>query len=411
MAKRPHQKRGVSRREFLKTGLVGSAALLVSSACSFATPSDAETSFSLPGRPTSSPTPTQMLLRPTRAPTPTQTLPTPTRARTKVSIVRIDATIAEAVYKAIELLGGFEGVLEDKHTIMLKPNLVADFAHCTTNPEVVFALAQFMQDIGKKVCIGEGSAVASGFNLVGGGSCVTNNPKTLDDMQDYVFKALGYADMAEELDIPLINLNSGPMTEVMVPNYLAYEVLTIHESLTEIDLLCSVPMMKTHYMATVSLGMKNLIGLYPASVYGTVRSRVHQHAWDLGSEGVAFEIVDMVGANKLGLTVIDASTSMEGQGPSQGDLLQTNLIIAGTNPLATDMVAAAVMGFDISQIPQFYWANAANMEPQDLSGIDVRGLTIEDAWDEPFVPAELHTWPDESWMYDPCPDLTPFPTP
>jgi uncharacterized protein (DUF362 family) len=157
--------------------------------------------------------------------------------------------------------------------------------------------------------------------------------------------------------------------------------------------------------------MKNLIGLYPGCVYGTVRSRVHEHAWKAGSEGVAFEILDMVSANKLGLTVIDASTSMEGQGPSQGNLLPTNLIIAGANPLATDMVAAAVMGFDVSQIPQFVWANVLHMGPKDLTGIDVRGVAVQDAWKGSFTPAELHTWPDESWMYDPCADLTPFPTP
>jgi hypothetical protein len=64
MTECPHQRRRVSRREFLKTGLVGSAALLVSSACSFAAPSDAESSFFLPDRPTCSPTPTQMFPTP-----------------------------------------------------------------------------------------------------------------------------------------------------------------------------------------------------------------------------------------------------------------------------------------------------------------------------------------------------------
>ena len=80
-------------------------------------------------------------------------------------------------------------------------------------------------------------------------------------------------------------------------------------------------MMKTHTLATVTLGMKNLIGLYPGTVYQTVRAGVHDHAADAGSPGVAFEILDMVRANKLGLVVIDGSTAMEGNGPSDGVLV------------------------------------------------------------------------------------------
>jgi uncharacterized protein (DUF362 family) len=64
------------------------------------------------------------------------------------------------------------------------------------------------------------------------------------------------------LDAPLVNLHTGEMVDVEVPGGLAYQRLTIHRSLTEIDLLCSVPMMKTHTLASVTPGMKNLIGLY-----------------------------------------------------------------------------------------------------------------------------------------------------
>ncbi len=53
------------------------------------------------------------------------------------------------------------------------------------------------------------------------------------------------------------------------------------------------------------------------------------------------------------MVVIDGSTGMEGNGPTVGDLVKTNLIIAGTNPLATDMVAAHIMGFDKTEVPTF----------------------------------------------------------
>ena len=149
-----------------------------------------------------------------------------------------------------------------------------------------------------------------------------------------------------------------------------------HRSLTEIDMLCSVPMMKTHMLGGVTLGMKNLIGLYPGEVYGSVRSLVHDQGAKEESSGVAGVVVDMVRANKLGLVVIDGSMAMEGNGPYSGELVQMDLIIAGTNPLATDMVAAGIMGFSPGEIPTFQWANRAGMAPRGLTQIEIRGETI-----------------------------------
>ncbi len=122
--------------------------------------------------------------------------------------------------------------------------------------------------------------------------------------------------------------------------------------------------------------MKNLIGVYPGSVYYSVRSFLHDRAAEKNSPGIAYEIVDMARASKLGLTVIDASTAMEGNGPSEGEVVKMNLIIAGTNPLATDMVAANIMGFEPQEIPTFNWAAKVGMKPSKLDDIEVRGETI-----------------------------------
>jgi uncharacterized protein (DUF362 family) len=124
--------------------------------------------------------------------------------------------------------------------------------------------------------------------------------------------------------------------------------------------------------------MKNLIGLYPGTVYYSVRSWLHKHAADKKSPGIAFEILDMVHANKLDLVVIDGSIAMEGDGPTTGDLVKMNLIIAGTNPLATDMVAANVMGFEPREVPTFVWAVKSGMTPTDLDEIEIRGESIKD---------------------------------
>jgi uncharacterized protein (DUF362 family) len=322
-----------------------------------------------------------------------------------VSVVKIrNDRVGYAVERAIDLLGGIETVARDKQRIMLKPNLVAESPYFTTKPTVVKALAELMQRSGKDVSIGEGSAAASGFNVKGNVTYRTRNGEILDAMQQYVFDRLGYTDLARSLGIPLVNLHSGELTDVPVANALALDTISLHHSLTEIDLLCSVPMMKTHVLATVTLGMKNLIGLYPGTKYYSVRSWLHDRAAQAHSPGIAFEIVDMVRANKLGLVVVDGSMAMEGDGPSAGSLVKMDLIIAGTNPLATDMVAANVMGFEPQEVPTFTWANRVGLRPASVGEIEVRGEPLASVR-RPFVKPHVLPWTSisRSWGVEEIP--------
>jgi len=316
-----------------------------------------------------------------------------------VSVVKIkNDKIGFAVEKAIDLLGGIRSVTRGKERIMLKPNLVNESPDSTTKPVVVKTLAQLMKNSGKEVLIGEGSAAASGFNVKEDVVYRTKKKEILDKMQQFIFDTLGYTELAKSMRVPLINLHSGEMAEVKVPNGFVFDKITLHRSVTDSDLLCSVPMMKTHVLATVTLGMKNLIGLYPGTVYYSARSWLHDHAAKQKSPGIAFETIDMVRANKLGLVVVDGSMAMEGDGPSKGSLLKMNLIIAGTNPLATDMVTAYIMGFETSEIPTFTWANKAGMNPTNLAEIEVRGEKIDNVRRR-FVRPNVITWDSisKSW--------------
>ncbi|MCX6301072.1 MAG: DUF362 domain-containing protein [Bacteroidia bacterium] len=318
------------------------------------------------------------------------------RSKEIVSIVRIkDGDTATAVEEAIELLGGIKAVTIGKNRIMLKPNLVADSPAVTTKLIIVKTLAQLMQQAGKEVMIGEGSAAASSFNVIDNEIFRTNKREILDGMQQHVFDVLGYSEMAQSLNIPLINLHSGEIVEVPLKNGLAAKSVKIHKSLTEVDLLCSVPMMKTHTLATVTLAMKNLIGLYPGTVYYSVRSWLHDRAAEAGSPGVAYEVIDINNAVKTGLSIIDASSAMEGDGPTGGTLVDMGLIIAGTSPLATDMVGASLMGFELNDIPAIVLAHKTGMLPAALDDIEIRGLRI-DQCKRKFVKPNIYKWTDAS---------------
>jgi len=309
-----------------------------------------------------------------------------------VSVVRIrNGRIRAAVEEAIDLLGGIERVTRGKNRIMLKPNLVSPAPNATTNRDVISALAKLMKSAHKEVSIGEGSAAAGGFNADARGVYRTRNSDLLSRMQAFVFEQLGYLELGKQLGIPLVNLHCGEMAKVKVPGGFVFDEVTVHRSLTEIDLLCSVPMMKTHALAQVTLGMKNLVGVFPGTEYCSVRACMHDTAAKVEPSGTAAAVVDMVRANKLGLAVIDASTAMEGQGPSDGKPVRMDLIVAGTNPLATDMIGGSLMGFDPQEIPTFAWANKAGMTPTRLDEIEVRGEKL-DAVRRKFARPQVFPW-------------------
>jgi uncharacterized protein (DUF362 family) len=259
---------------------------------------------------------------------------------------------------------------------MLKPNLAGENRNGTTKVAVVDALAEVLLKAGKDVSIGEGAAAVQGYNSLRPVICRTQKPPVLDRMLAFVFDALGYTEMAKKRRIPLVNLHTGDMVTIKVPNAYVYDELQMHRSLTEIDMLCSVPMMKTHDLAWVSLALKNLLGCYPASVYSTVRGGVHDAAAAKGSPAVAYETIDMARANKLGFTLVDASIAMEGNGPFCGPLVPMNLIVAGANALAVDMVCAALMGFESDEIPTLTCAHQCGMGPGSLDEIEVLGNPI-----------------------------------
>jgi uncharacterized protein (DUF362 family) len=185
-----------------------------------------------------------------------------------------------AVREAIDLLGGMAEVARNKDRVLIKPNLVSPTVSDTTAPEVVEALVRLMTEAGKDVSIGEGAAASSPNirRLWKGFVCRTKDAETLNGIQDEVFDELGFRDLSERMKVRLVNLHVGDMVRYTIPDNSVFKDIFLHSALHEADLVCSVPMMKTHGLAGVTLGMKNFIGAYPGQVYGTVRSRVHQVA-------------------------------------------------------------------------------------------------------------------------------------
>lgn len=151
----------------------------------------------------------------------------------------------------------------------------------------------------------------------------------------------------------------------------------VNPTFRETDVLVSLTKLKSHVSGGITGGLKNLFGIPPSSLYGDdltdhpdeqaigYRSQTMHDCRRLpcGTDGftgrsvagdhgfnVPRFIVDLAAAFPVQLVVIDAiSTIQTAEGWWNGSMVSVTrpgLLIAGRNPVCTDAVAAAVMGFD-----------------------------------------------------------------
>lgn len=272
------------------------------------------------------------------------------QADSVVAIVRgtdPDRMVAEA----IRLTGGLGDIARGGQRVLIKPNLMSltderPYPGKTTTVEVTEAVVRRLRRAARcEIVVGEG-----------GGGGVENMT---------AFRALGYADMARRHGVRLVDFEMDGFTPVRV-NGAAHEEYRLPVALVESDVLINIACLKTHQLAGVTAGMKNLFGFLPMP-----RSPYHR-----AMDGV---ICDLTRARKPDLTILDARVGMEGEGPQFGDPRPVGMIIAGRDVVAVDTVATLVMGHDPERIDYLVMAREAGLGEGDPKRIHVRGVPIEAA--------------------------------
>jgi uncharacterized protein (DUF362 family) len=73
------------------------------------------------------------------------------------------------------------------------------------------------------------------------------------------------------------------------------------------------------------------------------------------------------------VSVIDGFAAMQGEGPRHGRRVALGTVVAGTDAVAVDAVAASMMGFEPMEIAYLRLANAMGLGVADLSAISIIG--------------------------------------
>ena len=246
----------------------------------------------------------------------------------------------EPVFKALDLID-YRRALAGYDKVLIKVNFITTKTWdtgATTDPIVVEAIIRKLKDLPVKVYVVESDAT------------ITN--------ADDAFEATGMKNMCERNGVEWLNLRHvKDKVTLEVPNGEVLKSITVPRLVTE-SAVISAAKLKTHANTGVTLGMKNMFGLLPD------KFKAKYHA-----KGISKVIVDINNVLHPAITVIDGFVGMEGNGPIDGTPVKMNLIIAGTDPVATDATAARIMGFnpyEITHIRKAHEKGLGKSEPQIL---------------------------------------------
>ena len=153
----------------------------------------------------------------------------------------------------------------------------------------------------------------------------------------------------------------------------------LNHSYVDCDVFISLAKLKNHALAGVTLGIKNNFGITPTALYShhepnerstSARIAIFHTGAERPADGLPQEIdpksprrlsyrvprhtVDSLGIRPIDMTIIDGiETVSGGEGPWIPDLAlqKPGLLLAGRNPVCTDAIATAVMGYDPMAAP------------------------------------------------------------
>jgi uncharacterized protein (DUF362 family) len=246
------------------------------------------------------------------------------------SAVGLFAAASYSVELADVIFRGFRelGVDVTGRRVFLKPNMVEyePGTAINTHPHVVAGTAMACRRAGAaEVVVGEG-------------------PGHRRDIE-YLLATTGLYDQIKDHGLKFVDLNHDDVQVVPLKSWFTgLRELALPVELLRSDFVISLPKLKTHHWAGMTCSMKNLFGVVPGAVYGWPKNILHMR-------GIPSSILDLTATVRPHLTVVDAITAMEGDGPIMGKPRPMGFVAIGSDLPAVDATCARVIGLDPAKIP------------------------------------------------------------
>jgi len=273
------------------------------------------------------------------------------------------------------------------HVKVVKPNLIFTDLNdlSNTDPRVCEALVDFLISYGEReVICAEGT---------------THGRGRVDTIE--AFKNNGYHQMKAKIS-KYVDFNKEEPTQwvrIISPG-LNYEVeLGLAKTAVE-NPAASVAKLKTHDVLGLTLTIKNMMGaLCQARNSNTgetitigPETKRFMHGWgpktpaelptelNIGPSKIALakNLIRLASHAMPYLGMVDGIVAMEGNGPLFGVRRNLGIIIVSTNPVACDVVACEVAGFDAMETGYIYACGEIGLGEHRLEEIEIVGDKIEE---------------------------------
>lgn len=264
----------------------------------------------------------------------------------KIIIYDIKKTNQRNIDKAVNYIFSYFDILYEDRKFLIKPNVIGPYdpkRGVTTSPLLIRSLCKFL--LAKKAIVYVGDNP---------GGMRTNNYET------FLTTGLAQASMGcyrnignEATEVPLC---SGPVRSAFVSKILF-----------NVDYVINVPRFKTACYTTMSCAIKNMFGIVP----GSHKAQLHLAAKD--STEFAEILLSIYMIKPPLLTVVDALTVMEGNGPVHGKLRPFNKILASDDGICLDTAVAFMMGAQITDVSTLKVAARRIPKSIDLSNAEIVG--------------------------------------
>jgi uncharacterized protein (DUF362 family) len=248
--------------------------------------------------------------------------------------------------------------------VVIKPNIIYNLpgAAINTHPTVLDAVIRLFRERGaKEVIVAEGSAYQR-------------------DITDLLYQS-GIKKVLDDLNVPFVDLNHDDLVKVPTKAGLnGLENMWFPKTIAQADLLISVPKMKTHHWAGVTLSMKNLYGTVPGVKYGWPKNTLH-------ATGIEQNIAELYETMPPQAAIVDGIVAMEGDGPLFGVPRTAQVLVVGRDLVAVDATCARIMGFEPSKnsLKHIWYADWLGQGLMSKDRIIQKALPLESVRQE-FVP-------------------------
>jgi uncharacterized protein (DUF362 family) len=239
--------------------------------------------------------------------------------------------------------------------VVLKPNLVGYVPGppANTHPRVVEAVIALCREQGaREVIVAEGVAFSR------------------DSLP--VLQQSGLATALSGANAPFVDLNYDDLREApLFGEYSSLRSLSLPLTVLDADCVISLPKMKTHHWAGLSMSMKNMFGVVPGMRYGWPKNALHV-------AGIGPMVLDVCDSVRPQYAIVDGIVGMEGDGPLLGTAVPSGLLVGGQDLVAVDATCARLMGHDPATISYLSDAQNVGLGWLDAGRIDVRGARLSD---------------------------------